>query len=258
LQGVRENVSEKSVNCKSKTNIVCFAGLASYKLAKFVSEYIEKSRPDLIAESGNVQEIEQAIVSGTGRKTRICSRTARRWLRRLGFSWKEIRKGIFIDGHERPDVVEYRKEFLKEMWRLSAYFVEFTQDGQMMEKIYPADCQVGEPGAPIIVITHDESIFSASDGRHEAWIGENNTFILPKGKGKGIMVSEFLLPWSRLNLFSLPKSRKQELENAGIPLEATVFFECGKEEGQWDGKSLLRQAVDSRSLVSGLQIPLPV
>jgi hypothetical protein len=88
--------------------------LTSYKLANFVSKHIEKSQPDLIANDDNVQEIEQAIISGTGQnrsgsigtKTEICSR---RWLRRLGFSWKEVRKGIFIDGHKRPGVVGYRK-----------------------------------------------------------------------------------------------------------------------------------------------------
>lgn len=250
MQGVRENVREESSSRKENTNILCFAGLTSYKLANFVSGHIEKSRPDLAAKSGNIQEIELAIRRGGNEpglirgKAAICSRTARRWLHRLGFSWKEIKKGIFIDGHERPDVVEYRKEFLEEMQRLSAYFVEFAPDGQMMEKIYPGDCQVGGPNAPIIPITHDESIFSANDGRREAWVAENDTYLRPKGKGKGIMVSEFLLPWSRLNLFSLPKSRQQELENAGLPLEATVFFEYGKDDGHWDGKLLLRQAVD--------------
>jgi hypothetical protein len=64
--------------------------------------------------------------------------------------------------------------------------------------------------------------------------------IRPKGKGKGIMVSDYLLPWSRLNLLSLPRTRQQDL---GIPLEAAVLFEYGKEEGYWDGKMLLQQAV---------------
>ena len=42
--------------------------------------------------------------------------------------------------------------------------------------------------------------------------GKHGTFLRPKGKGKGIMVSDFLLPWSRLNLYSLPKTRQDELE----------------------------------------------
>jgi hypothetical protein len=41
--------------------------------------------------------------------------TAHRWLKSMGFKYKEYRKGIYVDGHERDDVVEYRKEFLAKM-----------------------------------------------------------------------------------------------------------------------------------------------
>jgi hypothetical protein len=70
---------------------------------------------------------------------------------------------------------------------------------------------------PIIIITHDESIFSANDGRRQ----EHEIFFV---KGKGIMVSDFLLPRSWLNLYSLPKTR-QELGNSGVLLEAAILFE---------------------------------
>jgi hypothetical protein len=101
----------------------------------------------------------------------------------------------------------------------------------------------GSKCRPVVIITHDESIFSANDGKHQAWVPENGTILRPKGKGKGIMVSDFLLPWSRLNLLSLPRTRQQELLDLGIPLEAAVFFEYGQEEGYWDGKMLVQQAV---------------
>ncbi|KAA8896892.1 hypothetical protein FN846DRAFT_753806, partial [Sphaerosporella brunnea] len=52
---------------------------------------------------------------GVRRRRGIKSRTARNWLHRLGYSWRDIKKGIFFDGHERPDVVESRREFLAEM-----------------------------------------------------------------------------------------------------------------------------------------------
>jgi hypothetical protein len=41
--------------------------------------------------------------------------TAHRWLKRMGFEFKQYHKGIYIDGHERADVVAYRKEFLAKM-----------------------------------------------------------------------------------------------------------------------------------------------
>jgi len=36
-------------------------------------------------------------------------------LKRLGLVYSKYKKGLYIDGHERPDVVEYRKIFLEEM-----------------------------------------------------------------------------------------------------------------------------------------------
>jgi hypothetical protein len=36
-----------------------------------------------------------------------------KWLNRLGFYATEEKKGVYIDGHERADVIEYRQnEFL--------------------------------------------------------------------------------------------------------------------------------------------------
>ena len=40
--------------------------------------------------------------------------TTRRWLAKLGYELKEVKKGIYVDGHEREDVVTYRKSFLRQ------------------------------------------------------------------------------------------------------------------------------------------------
>ena len=39
--------------------------------------------------------------------------TARRWLHREGFRYMEHKKGLYYDGHDWPDVLDYRQnEFL--------------------------------------------------------------------------------------------------------------------------------------------------
>ena len=38
---------------------------------------------------------------------------ARRWLHKLSWRYQQKRKGMYIDGHECEDVVEYRKGFVK-------------------------------------------------------------------------------------------------------------------------------------------------
>ena len=140
-------------------------------------------------------------------------------------------------------MVEYQETFLEEMKSLLPYFVEFEEDGKILPKEYPSDCAVGGPDRrPIIMITHDESTFSADDSRRKIWTLEGHNILRPKGKGRGIMVSDFLLPWSRLNLLSLPLEQQQELASSGIPFEAATYFEYGKmEEGYWTGEHLLEQ-----------------
>lgn len=197
-------------------------------------------------------------IDGTvDRQSGIRSRTARRWLNQLGYKWQNVQKGVFTDGHERPDVIEYRKTFLADMSALLPYLVEFQEDGSILEKQYPQDCAVNGPNRrPIIMITHDESIFSANDGRRSAWIQEGHSILRPKGKGKGIMVSDFLLPWSRLNLFSLSNERQLELTNSGIPAEAAVYFEYGSgNEGYWTGDHLLQQIVDKALPIAEILYP---
>ena len=56
---------------------------------------------------------------------------------------KDVKKDVFIDGHERPDVVEDREQFLKTMKELELFLVEFKEDGTMKAKNYPSDCKVG-------------------------------------------------------------------------------------------------------------------
>lgn len=113
----------------------------------------------------------------------IRSRTARRWLSRLGYKWQDVKKGVFLDGHEREDVIEYRRKFLEEMKEMLPYLVEFAEDGTIQEKIYPAGCMINGHGRrPIVIITHDESIFSANDEKHHAWVKMAMLFCAQKAK----------------------------------------------------------------------------
>lgn len=115
-----------------------------------------------------------------------------------------MKKDVFVDGHERSDVIENRKKFLNKMEDLKPYLVEFNKDGMMKDKTYPPDYAVGgEDRRPVIIITHDKYTFSANDGIRKAWTRIGDTFLRPKDRGQGIIVSEFLLPFGRLNLFSL-------------------------------------------------------
>ena len=45
----------------------------------------------------------------------ICDRTAINWLKKLGYTCKDVKKGLYHDGHERPDVVVAREKYLEQM-----------------------------------------------------------------------------------------------------------------------------------------------
>lgn len=208
-------------------NVLHKIGLSSYLLVQHLKEYI------------NPEGVKTPIV--------IRSRTARTWLHKLGFEYKDVKKDVFIDGHERSDVVEDRTKFLKTIQDLKPFMVEFEPDGSMKPKEYPPGCIVGgDERRPVIVITHDECTFSANDGKRRAWTRMGDSFLRPKGRGQGIMASEFLLPFGRLNLSSLPQEKINEvLSTTGMTVtEAVEIFEYGKNhEGYWDGAKLHKQVV---------------
>ena len=155
---------------------------------------------------------------------------------------------MFIDRHKRPNIIKDCKKFLEKMEELKPYLVEFNEDSTMKEKNYPANCAVGGSDCrPVIVITRDECTFSANDGIRKAWTRIGDTFLRLKGRGQGIMVSEFLLPFGCLNLLSFSEEKQKEVkEKAGLTItEAIELFEYGKNNGgYWDGAKLHQQVVN--------------
>jgi len=64
-----------------------------------------------------MKQVNSVIIPSLGLNTgghKISESTACRWLTKLGYELKEMKKGIYVDGHEREDVVTYRNKFLKE------------------------------------------------------------------------------------------------------------------------------------------------
>jgi hypothetical protein len=68
-------------------------------------------------------------------KATLSSRHARRWLTKLGFHWKEMKKGVYNDGHEREDVKEYWNNlFLPLMSSLEDQLMEWDENLQPLIK----------------------------------------------------------------------------------------------------------------------------
>ena len=90
--------------------------------------------------------------------------TARKWLHEMGFEVLTPRKGIFIDRHEREDVVQYRKLFLRRMIKIG--FLDFMNaPNETAQKVIPEDIEPPtlERREKTVVFFHDESTFQANE-----------------------------------------------------------------------------------------------
>ena len=123
-------------------------------------------------------------------KRPLCERTARRWLLKLGWRLTMLKKGVYMDGHEREDVVKYRNEvFLPAIAKFEERMTKF--EGPELRKVAPT---LREGEKEIIPQFHDESCLSVNDYKARAWLGPNQTILQKKGRGRLIHVSEFINP----------------------------------------------------------------
>ena len=123
-------------------------------------------------------------------KKPLCERTARRWLLKLGWRLTELKKGVYMDGHERDDVVKYRNEiFLPLMEEYERRMRKF--EGAELKEIPPA---LKDDEKEIIPQFHDESCFTANEYKAKAWLAAGQTILQKKGRGRLIHVSEFINP----------------------------------------------------------------
>lgn len=71
---------------------------------------------------------------------------------------------MFINEHERPDVVEDHKVFLEKMKELKPYMIDFDKNGVIKPKVYLSDCAIeGNNQQRIIVITYNKYTFFANN-----------------------------------------------------------------------------------------------
>ena len=141
--------------------------------------------------------------------------------------------GIYYDGHERSDVVEYREKFLEEIFQYEKYMAKY--EGESMECVPPV-LELNEK--EIVLVTHDECIFYSNDGKRGIWAKSGELPLRKKGNGRSIMVSEFLTEaHGRLCL-----SDEQVFDHRNIPKEARVYLQPGKnQEGYWTSEHLINQ-----------------
>jgi len=103
-------------------------GMDSGGLAKAITTYWTTTYE--LAISQPHQALPMISIAGIHHKIKnaLSSGTAHSWLLKLGWNWKEVRKGIYKDGHEREDLRQYRNNiFLPRMAALKLRMMEWDE-----------------------------------------------------------------------------------------------------------------------------------
>ena len=141
--------------------------LEDENVKKHVREYLSSCPSGKVTPKALRDQVNSVIFPELGitPKKPLHVTTGRKWLIKLGWRHLAIRKGVYMDGHEHPDVVKYRTEaFLPTMAGYEARMVHY--EGQDLKRIEP-ELQDGEK--EIIPNFHDESVFHHNDAYRTAW-----------------------------------------------------------------------------------------
>ena len=133
-------------------------------------------------------EVNETIIPGLGLdlgKETISENCARHWLQRLGYELTTVKKGIYVDGHEQPDVVDYRKTFLNTIAE-NKHLRNMYSDKDL-EIIQPT-INPGTGERKHIPVHHNESIFRSNELQQRVWVMGGKILLRKKGQGKAIHV----------------------------------------------------------------------
>ena len=100
---------------------------------------------------------------------------------------------MYIDGHEREDVIVHRKTLLRQLVA-AGFLTLLNAPNDQSRAAFPTDIE--PPPAhrreKNILIFHDESTFNANEDEGLQWGTADDQVIHPKSRGSGIMVSDFI------------------------------------------------------------------
>jgi hypothetical protein len=149
--------------------------------------------------------------------------TARRWLQKEGFWYISYKKGLYFDGHDRPDVVKYRQEEFLPIMKFHArrliWFVIGDVDKEDLS-ILPENYVERR----LVLCVHDEMTAQAHNSPVKSWVFEDQHSLRKKGAGRGIHQSNIIC------------STVGWLKDASQTLEYRKNY-----EGYWNGEVFIKQ-----------------
>ena len=165
----------------------------------------------------------------------------------LGFTVIDKKKGTYVDGHERPDVVEHRHQFLRKMITCGMFtptHAPTDDDHQSFPSNIdsPSEDQVKKN----TIIFHDESVFNSNEDESTQWGTKDQHFVRPKSKGAGIMVFHFIEEQGGYLELSDEQFEEARKTNPTIKKSARLLLEYGdSHEGYFTCQKFLDQVTDA-------------
>ena len=136
-------------------------------------------------------EVNQTIIPALGLdlgKTTISENCARWWLKKLGYELTTVKKGIYVDGPEHPNVVKYCKTFL----------AKIADNKHLWNQYDDTTLDIIPPSLPVNQWKH---VPIHHDVLQKMWTKNGKMLLRKKGQGKTIHVSDFVTKESgRLSL----------------------------------------------------------
>jgi hypothetical protein len=158
------------------------------ELAKELHEHLQSLGKYVVA-MDIVRYLDQPDVQKEhGLKSSISLATAQSWMSTMHYRWSKTPKGMYVDGHERPDVVAYRQDkFLPTIAELEQNVRVWNNGSFQMRDDAP------NPERPTCLWLQDESTFFGNDTDESGWHHtDENPQPRPKGPGLSLMVSDFV------------------------------------------------------------------
>ena len=107
--------------------------------------------------------------------------TARHWLHSEGFKYTTHKKGLYFDGHDWPDVVEYQQNvFLPAMKMFEPQLVWYEVGNVEKEMIIPRANYIK---CRLVLTPQDEMTSQANDIMLKMWVYNGQYMLRKKGPG---------------------------------------------------------------------------
>jgi hypothetical protein len=125
------------------------------------------------------------------------------WLHILGYTLACPKKGVYKDGHERPDVVEYRKAYTSILHSFDNREHSYTEN--FLDELVP---RTDTTHSEMIRIYHDECIYASSEGALSLWVPDGSDPLYKKPRGHIVMCSGFIC--RRHRMMRIPREEKEQ------------------------------------------------